>query len=98
MIADALLTLAPSNFATAGKVFNVHFTFTPVDGYSETVDVEVETLYKGRVDGPATRRQELFDGQSGAEHDTVGDPVWPKDSNVSFSLRLWCLPTSSCSS
>jgi hypothetical protein len=25
-------------------------------------------------------------------------PVWPKNSNVPFSLRLWCLPTSSCSS
>ena len=25
-------------------------------------------------------------------------PVWPKNANVSFSLRLWCLPTSSCSS
>src|SRR5436853_949132 len=37
-------------------------------------DVEVEPLHKCGIDGPATRRQELFDGQLGAEHHAVLDP------------------------
>jgi len=37
------VNLSPSHFATAGKLFNVHFTFTPTAGYPMTVDVEVET-------------------------------------------------------
>ena len=36
-------------------------------------DVEVEPLDKGRVDGPATGRQDLLDGQPGAEHHAVCD-------------------------
>ena len=37
-------------------------------------DVEVESFHKGGVDGPATRRQDLLDGQPGAEHHAVFDP------------------------
>ena len=37
-------------------------------------DVEVEALDKRRVDGPATGRQDLLDGQFGTEHHTVFDP------------------------
>ena len=36
-------------------------------------DVEIEPLDEGRVDRPATRRQDLLDGQSGAEHHPVFD-------------------------
>src|SRR5215472_17483185 len=37
-------------------------------------DVEVEPLHKGGLDGPAASRQDLLDGQPGAEHHAVGDP------------------------
>ena len=37
-------------------------------------EVEVETLHKGRIDGPATFRQDLFDGPLGAEHHAEFDP------------------------
>lgn len=41
---DFRVLLPPTHFATAGVVFNVHFTFTTVAGYPLTFDVEVETL------------------------------------------------------
>jgi hypothetical protein len=37
-------------------------------------DVKVEPLDKGRVNRPATSRQDLLDSQLGAEHHTVFDP------------------------
>src|SRR5262249_21003864 len=36
-------------------------------------DVEVEPFDKRGVDGPAASRQDLFDGQPGAEHHAVPD-------------------------
>jgi hypothetical protein len=37
-------------------------------------DVKVEPLDKGRVDRPATSRQDLLDSQLGTEHHPVFDP------------------------
>ena len=36
-------------------------------------DVEVEPFHKGRIDAPATARQNLFDGPLGAKHHAVCD-------------------------
>src|SRR5215471_5291764 len=52
---------------------------------------EVEPFHKGRIDRPATRRQDLLNGQLGAEHHAVFDP-----DEASAPIRLDNLRVKQC--
>jgi hypothetical protein len=49
-------------------------------------NIEVELLDEGRVDRPATRRQDLLDGQLRAEHHMVRDP---DDAPHRYDFTTW---------